>query len=119
MINVKNLQLAVQALRESPDPEAFDMAGYGTCGTPACVFGHLANRTDLQKVFRLGPNGGGVYSADQKFPERLAYCHPKVRGFFGVDAFQVEELFGADGCGDAKTAEAAAAYIERFILDHK
>ena len=34
---------------------------------------------------------------------------------FGINHEEAEKLFGAQGCGGARTSKAAARYIERFV----
>lgn len=47
-------QNMIRALRESPDRAQFSMSRWATrCGTPACVLGHYAARSDLQNIFEL------------------------------------------------------------------
>lgn len=110
-----------RALRESPDPDAFDMTCYAhPCGTPACALGHYAARPDLQSAFRLdeewmvpvlAPASDGKYD--------IALQDPEVRLHFGLDITECCELFGRDGCGSAKSAVEAAEYIEAFCRRHE
>jgi hypothetical protein len=73
------------------------------CGTPACVLGHYA-------YWKMG----GVSVGASDFAN---YIHLGALEGRGLTEGQREELFhGDDGCGGAKTAQEAIAYIEDFIL---
>lgn len=112
----KRLLNVARALRESPAPKRFTMGQYGfdepnTCGTPACALGHYAFRTDLQKTFNL-------YSSWVRFKkssELVDHYSPEVSKHFDLTADETEELFGGEGCGNARTVEQAATYIEGFV----
>lgn len=123
------LLLVAQAVRESERPQAFYMARIHTCGTPHCVFGHYVARRDLQQVFQFAV---GDY-AEQIYQETHGNLHNVVlMGVWGAtipvmhwrravaDHFeltddQVELIFGSVGCGDARTVEQAAEFIERYV----
>lgn len=108
------------ACRQSPHPELFTMAMHvHACGTPACAFGHYAARGDLQEDFKLlnpvfyGPiveRCEGVCSV-----HGYKVCYDEAGAHFGLDDAGLEELFGEDGCGNARNAIQAAEYIERFV----
>lgn len=118
MPNVERLRNVVRALREDPDPENFTMRriGYasalGKCGTPACALGHYAARTDLQGEFQL-TKYALIYSKKQHRALNF-YCET-IRKHFDLNEAQFTELFEWHGCGNARTPEEAATYIERFI----
>lgn len=118
-----------KALRESPNPNAFDMSIYGhdgefhywnwsgketkfDCGTPACALGHYASRRDLQKTFRLDEDY--IVVNDN---EVIGYASQEISDHFGITFGECAELFDADGCNNAKTAKQAAKYIERFVKE--
>lgn len=94
----------------------------GTCGTPACALGHFAARTDLQRFLKPPPmfnpeydlfnSGVPVYATDG---EPISIDDNDLEDYFGINWIEVERLFGADGCGGAKTPVAAAKFIERFV----
>lgn len=95
------------------------------CGTPACALGHYAARTDLQRLLKIVVKKGsdGLSTAQLGFFGQKAdverncptYDDNKFFEHFGLDHDGMEELFGGDGCGEAKTALQAAKYIERFV----
>lgn len=132
MINKHALRMAVKALRESQILNLdFDMgrvgAAYATyphaeCGTPMCVLGHYAARTDLQTDFMLS-GGGTLWGEGHSLGGTLWGSYSRegyslaslIRHHFGITTKQARELFDADGCGNASTAEEAAVYIEKFI----
>lgn len=123
-IYVHRFNNAVRALQESPAPHRFTMSRYGvpprsdsplfrdqgTCGTPACVLGHYAFRTDLQSMFRL--EDGDLADADG---ERIDYTDPLVAEHFGISRTEAFLLFGQNGCGGAKSPAQAIKYIKDFI----
>ena len=104
-----------KALRESPTPPAdFTMDWYSVpdCGTPSCALGHYAYRADLQDAFAPGYNEGSLRTRDG---DRIYYYDYRVRAHFGLDADEAKELFSGSGCDNAKSAVAAATYIEAFV----
>ena len=106
----QRLRNVVRALRESPAPDDFTMSRFlnSWCGTPACAIGHYTLRRDLQHEFtvvRGRVNLGGDTMDD---------WNPLVQPF-DVTSEESTELFGVTGCGNAKTIEQAATYIEGFI----
>lgn len=95
------------------------------CGTPACALGHYAARTDLQRLLKVVVQKdyrgakfaslaffGTEADGDDNCPQ---YDDEKFEQHFGLDYHEMEELFGGDGCGNARTALQAAKYIERFV----
>lgn len=112
-MNKQRLLNVAKALRESPDPTHFTMGVYGhACGTPACAFGHYAERRDLQSEFILCC---GLVSSVRHDGTREPWTTQSVADHFGIGTEEVDELFAGDGCGEATTIERAAAYIERFV----
>lgn len=111
-----------RALRESPNPENFDMGDVlDHCGTPGCAFGHYVFRTDLQSTFKpvhcgLSKDEEGWWwmPAWAESGQHAAYYDTGVAEHFGIDADEQFDLFEADGCGRARTAIEAAEFIERF-----
>ena len=130
-----------RALRESPIPNAFTMRTYlhgdsydefyhdldaknWPCGTPACALGHYGARTDLQKTFKVkkvpsfsmdGSDALNVCSRANSYT--ISYNQSAVLNHFGIDSDQAENLFGPNGCGNAKTAIQAAKFIEKFVKE--
>ncbi len=119
-IHKERLTSVVKALRDSPDPERFNMDRLThPCGAPACALGHYAARDDLQEMFVLVPQehwypGSGLRlkAAPTK---QVSYTSRVVREHFGLTPAETHELFSASGCGEAKSADQAAMYIERFV----
>lgn len=75
------------------------------CGTPACAAGHWIaahpERWDMSTCTLISEPFGLI--SDQLSKE------------FCVDEFEYSELFGPDGCNNAKTAKDAADYIRSFV----
>jgi len=119
----ERLLLVAKALRESAQPDKFAMWTYHRCGTPACAVGHYAARRDLQDFMQLavdrdtGSLRFGVWGATKLANDYWDY-NAAICSHFDITPDQREELFGADGCGDAETANQAARYIERFVADN-
>jgi hypothetical protein len=115
-----------KALRESKNPEQFSMTRHvNACGTPACAFGHYAARGDLQSEFSIDTEqdpsrwpSDGVYHLIDGLAHPCSFDMSSVREHFDLSPAAIELLFGGDGCGDAKTAIAAAEYIEHFVAEH-
>lgn len=135
-IQANRLLNVATALREAPIEIAalFDMGkfGYGfrahvvkyltgktkkryNCKTPACALGHYAIRHDMQRTFALNVMGKLTRMPPHNRHE-IAFCDPRVKSHFGITAKESEYLFGTKGCGKAKTTEAAATYIEKFLI---
>lgn len=142
-MNKEALLNVAKALRESPNPEQFDMSRYvNACGTPACAFGHYAAREDLQEVFSINttadPNRFPHQGVHLRATEvQVNYAQPLVVEHFGLKHWQLNELFGsADDYEEdseneeygaptyallartCKTPNEAADYIERFVAKH-
>jgi hypothetical protein len=101
-----------RALRESPNPDYFNMEHYlNGCGTPACAIGHYGCRTDLQSIMALR-NGWLEYTDDHI---GVDYFDERMEEHFGLNQSQMTELFSGSGCGGAKTPTEAAEYIEAFV----
>lgn len=91
------------------------------CGTPACALGHFASRTDLQRILKVvrDPKNGtasmSMYGSD--VPDD--WDMDAVNEYFGISHEEHDELFGGEGCGNAKTAKQAAKYIEEFVRERR
>lgn len=115
----RRLLNVARALRESPAPEDFDMDFYRKfCGTPACALGHYAARRDLQSTFFFPENSRYIWKLVRPQFE-IFYDSPCVQTHFGLDEDESPEIFGGNGCGNAKTAIQAAKYIEKFVKNRK
>jgi hypothetical protein len=128
-VNAERLLNVAKALRESPNPDKFAMYSYGHCDTPMCAFGHYAYRTDLQTAFLLtesGPelrDGECVSHDDQVVLDHFEFSsEDEANQFFGchVAARHARErgLTGPFLVDEAKTANEAADWIERFVAEH-
>lgn len=116
-MNRKNFEKLLRANREAP-ADVFNMAQIcGTptaCGTPACLLGNYALRTDIQHTFKtqaerrlqlLDAEGTSLWIDDARVCEH-----------FDISRKQAERLFGRDGCNNAGTdLDAALAYVEHFM----
>lgn len=96
-IHKKRLLKAAKLVDELPSG-LLDMrtVGDGTCGTPACVWGHYK---------REHPRA---------FPDALGVMDGAVE-HFGIEWHEAVELFKTEGCGNAKTGKQAAKYIRAFV----
>lgn len=142
-VHAKRILNVARALRESVNPEAFDMRKYvwgdqfsrssmnpvdvvkekEFCGTPACALGHYAARRDLQKLLKIGY---GMTYPDTIQP-RMAYADEgesrpgasfldnALQEHFGITEQESYSLFGVNGCGHAKSVVEAAQFIEKFV----
>lgn len=116
-VRLDRLRKVVQALREVPREQKpyFTMGRYvHDCGTPACALGHFAARRDLQRPFKILPNGSPGPKAEARYRGDWNLLG-EAGAYFGLDQDQMYELFNIDGCNYAKTPAQAARYIERFI----
>lgn len=124
-VYVQRFNNMIRALEESPAPHRFTMGAYGhearansplprdqnPCGTPACVLGHYAYRTDLQSIFWLD-NGslmevGGEEGVDLNAPTVLEH--------FGITEKEAYQIFSHVGCDRAVTAPQAVKYLRAFM----
>lgn len=113
MLNVEALNNVCRALRECTNPAEFTMNQYmNHCGTPACCLGHYARRTDLQSTFWMTDLGNIMVKQDNT---RVDFDDQPVLDHFGINIVDAYALFASGGCGNAKTPEHAARYIEHFI----
>lgn len=126
---IEQMRNAVRALRECARPETFTMTTYvhgeryqsnfdkraDWCGSPGCVLGNYASRTDLQDLLQITWRGAEPAVAFKSWPyEDFVFHDPRVLDHFGIDVKEADELFSAHGCGGARTPEQAATYLEDF-----
>lgn len=123
-VYVHRFSNAIRALQESPAPHKFKMDTYGypsnpesplpreqnECGTPACVLGQYAFRTDLQSAFQL--KDGDLSAADG---QPIHYTSPEIREHFGITYSEAWFLFYQGGCGGAVTPAQAIKYMRDFV----
>lgn len=117
-LNRKAFLALIQATREA-DPEQFDMADVvHACGTPACVFGQYAARTDLQTFVTISIEPDGEpWTRDVSSGD---YCSPfgeSTREHFGISVLDIETLFNATGCDCARTPAEAVEFLEGFYAE--
>jgi hypothetical protein len=112
-MNKARLEKLIVAL-EGVKPKEFDMTVYvHPCGTPACVFGHFAARSDLQKKFALSDDGWSPVHL-RKNKEPIDYYDDEVLAYFGVTRTQAEFLFGPDE-NEGATPATMRRRIRKFI----
>jgi hypothetical protein len=108
-LTIRRLRKCVQILRKIKNPTErlpdfmprFSMRAYShECGSPACAYGWYA----ADKWKKEGKNVGDLVTTHNRWEE-----------FPGLSDAENDGLFSAYGCNEAKTPEAAACYIERFI----
>lgn len=123
----QRMENVVRALAEIPPHGTFKMDNFGAplqtrmgpgsgplwqgeCGTPWCCLGHYATRSDLQSEFTLNRYGHLLFGEIM-----VGLNDDPVIEHFGIDYMEAVELFGAHGCGEAKTPADAIAYLRGFI----
>lgn len=141
-MNKDRLMLCVRALEETPNPERFTMRAYvhldphayentdlghavpeyeeSWCGTPACVIGQLAARTDLQSFLRIDKTWNCIRYTEPDVDGYYNQCHwsdAEVMDWFDLDKDAMRDIFSERGCNNAKTAAEAAAFIKSFIAN--
>ena len=47
------------------------------------------------------------------------FADETVVDYFGINEYEANNLFGPQGCGDAKTPKRAARFIEKFVAAKK
>lgn len=110
-MHTQRLLNAARAVRERAAIENFTMACYfHECGTPGCVLGTYALRTDMQTD--ISPTL--LKNHRESAPDDI----DQIAEHFDLTSEQVRELFAYNGCGKARTPEQAAAYIEAFVTRH-
>jgi hypothetical protein len=120
-IFAQRLLNVARATREAL-PQDFKMDRFAhSCGTPACAFGHYCARTDLQSAFKLmnlktlAGDRYEWYPVDRESEQPVGLLSLLMLIHFDISESQAMELFSTDGCGNARTPEAAASYFERFV----
>jgi hypothetical protein len=98
LIKLAGILGKADALHKKRGEPSYDQRHAGhACGTPACAGGHWNVSIGLPP-YAMGK--GSFY----------------INETFGLSSDREwGELFGADGCGDAKTAREAASYIRGFV----
>ncbi len=110
-------QILTEAHARYANSSANSSAGYDQsrffrdrCGTPACALGHWIAANSDQVPFTWADavidHGASIYPKD--FRKWLL-------NQFEITAKEAAELFSSAGCGYAKTAAEAAAYIRDFV----
>ena len=93
------------------------------CGAPACALGHYA--AQFPRRFRLRapdndvqlgavvPTDAAIYSNEYRYG--IGTDNERTIGEFAISYFEADELCAAHGCGGARKAVDAAAYIRKFV----
>lgn len=125
-LNRENFRKLIQSTREA-HTATFNMETYASeCGTPACVLGNYANRTDLQSEYRL--DGRNIKDSEGLVTH---FYDADVHDHFGITDDDAHDLFDVDGCGlkdrdtdedgdyigDPITRNQAVAYLEAFYAN--
>lgn len=98
--------------REHEEPAYSQRIYYHRCGTPACALGHwAAAHPDTWVTWHEDPLSG---YPTMRFNNQSS-CSRRVMLEFDLEEDESDELFNSDGCGNAKTAADAAAYIRAFV----
>lgn len=117
----KRLLNVARALRDSPDPSAFDMRWYNhPCGTPACAAGHYAARRDLQRSFALDELASGdVSHADWEWCEHLGITDTESTSLFSDYGALAHYCLTQMSPWSEPSYDPikAAEYIERFVAE--
>lgn len=79
------------------------------CGTPSCAWGHWAQDQRINAKRKMEK----WYDDNRAAEDEFAMSPPDAE--WDEDSAEVEEIFGGKGCGEAKTAKAAAKYIRAFV----
>lgn len=120
-MNLERMQALLKAVEDAQlDPdhqEHFTMEAWGTdCGSPCCIAGHYAARTDLQDAFVLDNRGTLKKTKDGE----LEYAGVgNLAEHFDLSIKQAKALFDINGCGSPHTLEEAADFIHNFIQENK
>lgn len=80
------------------------------CGTPACAIGHWIRHT-RGRIYLT--DGGELFHKESECFISGVQHTGSIE--FRITYSQADELFGIDGCGEAKTAKQAARYIRKFV----
>ncbi len=92
------------------------------CGTPACVFGNFAARTDLQKFIKIkvvtfaeDDLSTEIEIINSRTGREIWIDNEDVEDYFGLNENECRMLFSTDGCGNAKTPQDAVKYLKTFL----
>ena len=103
------LDLADAQHRARKEPTYDQQQIHHDCGTPACAIGHWIRHSRG----RITVSEEGVISYPEVFgAEGITFVGALEFRITGPQAF---ELFGNNGCDEARTAKQAAKYIRRFV----
>jgi len=120
-MNKARLEKLIVAL-DGVKPKQFDMTMYAhACGSPACVLGHFAARSDLQKKFKFNEKCDRFSAAVLlvKGGKPVYFEDDEVLEYFGITPAQSEYLFGCDGPNEFATPAMMRRRIRKFIDNAK
>jgi hypothetical protein len=135
-MNKEHMLILVRANQEMEHPERFTMETYvhndwqctrsdlpmEWCGTPACLLGNFAARTDLQPLMCVVDDSLAWVEPipdDALTNGWLRYCDERICKFFDITEDEAAALFSVDGCDKATTRDAALAYVEDFMAERE
>lgn len=104
------LERADDEHRARGEPTYRQAAWLHPCGTPACAGGHWAAAHPERWDFNTS---GAPFLREHPLDTVSCAMHE-----FGISFLEALELFDLNGCGGAKTAKEAAAYIRKFVARH-
>lgn len=105
------------------DEKTYRQGGFvHPCGAPSCALGHYAsmfpNRFTLDTFNYYGAEIDGSIRT-KRGGKNVGIDDKLVLREFAISDDEAYELFDVDGCGGAKTAQLAAAYIRKFVARRK
>lgn len=138
-MNKEHMLTLLKANREMKHPERFTMGTYvhnretpyeingeesnppqEWCGTPACVLGNFGAREDLQRLLCIRDESlAFVERVERDLLNIVSYCDERIASYFDLTTNECYEMFGLDGCNEAKALDAALAYVEDFIANNE
>lgn len=124
MIRITHTPLAIaranllQLIKTTHEAEEFNMGHYSYCGTPACILGNYAARTDWPHPFALRTDGTSPYGWISLKTDtlHLMWDDEHILGHFGLVTVEADSIFSHWGCDNAGTnKEKAIRYLRKFV----
>lgn len=99
-----------------------NMSRYGNgCGSPGCLLGNYADRSDLQDEFELSPcrPDDDHRLVRNKLSGCVVGCQfAAIQNHFGIDSRDAHDLFSSTGCSEAFTdLVLAVSYVRVFVAE--